>query len=1508
MNVVVAAAQESTGARLVCALREAGWQATAARSEPGPVDPATECVVADGFGEGQLPRVLATLIGSYGSDVHVLAGVPPAADGNALATIGIDDAYAQGDATDLVLRLRLFEGRRARSQAKDAASTRIEQANDVIYTVDFNGTFTSVNAASERLTGYRREELLGMSMTELVLPEYLELARSEIAAKLNGKTDSSFFEVQIRHADGSPRWVEISSRLIYENGRPVSVQGIARDTSARREMESRLRFHAELLDSISTAAFALDTEGRLAYWNSAASETFGRTAEEAMGANGIALFVPEARQEEATEYLRSAILGNPIEVDIPLLNSSGQEFPAHVSASALRNDAGEVVAAVALCFDLTDLHNSEERYRAAAELSTDAFFILEAIRDAEGAIADFRMVDMNSAGERLVGMPRARALGQPVREAFPVAWETGAFAGFVDVVETGAPIDQEVSFQAADGRVLWLHRSIVKLNDGVAVTSRDISAQKVHQMELDEARAQFQAIFESTSDGVFVLDRDLRMVTVNRAGYAAAVAVFGLAPQRGDHARPWIADSNWEDFQNNCARAFAGEALSVTWPIETKDGSQRWFEFTFAPVKQANGETAAIAMTARDITDSLRMKIELEEREAALAGVFASMNESLILMDRDMRFIMANPLAIERTKAFTGKTPIAGGSMEDYVQPQHWDGLQQIHARVLTGRHITRELQLRSLADGSLTWWEYSYHPVQGRDTDDVTAVAMVARDITDRKRAEVALSAATAHHRAVIDNTSDAIFALNVEGPPSAYQFRIAMVNKSFEALTGFTAARIVGKLVTEVLPPSELPHAIGRYHEAIRAGRSITYEEVVPTDPPAHIQTTMAPVFDEAGNCHQVIGSSRDITERVMFEQRERLLRERAEHLALIVESANDAILSIGIDRKLVSWSPGAERVYGWTAEEAIGADISLIYVPGESANMATDRLDQVFEGATFVDSPTQRRHKDGHTLDVLISAFPLRNETGEIIGVGSTATDVSGQRQAEAALREKAADLDAIFSNSKDQLVLLDHSGRIVAANPEARIVWHAASGQAHFEGLFRDWVPEDTREDFDQKFQRALAGESVNFERHITVLPEPTWFDVSYNPVRMEDGSVRGVMITSRNISERKRSTEALLQAQKLESLAVLAGGIAHDFNNLLVGILGNAGIALSELPATSPARPTVEAIELAGQRAAELARQMLAYSGKGKFLIQEVDINSLVEEMTHLLRVSIGKSVELRLHLAQDLPAVKIDATQIRQVAMNLVVNASDAIGEREGVISISTAMVEATPELLANTYLAPEMPAGKYISLDVQDTGAGMEPETLARIFDPFFTTKFTGRGLGLAAVLGIVRGHNGAIHVESEPGVGTIFRLLLPATSGEAAQQTPAAKPAQWKGEGTILVVDDEPTVRTVTARALKVFGFTVLEAADGVEGLDLFREHQGEIACVLLDMTMPRMNGEDTFMAIKELAPDARIILMSGYTEQDATDRFSGRGLSGFIQKPYELSALKTALQRAMEGDAAT
>ena len=382
-----------------------------------------------------------------------------------------------------------------------------------------------------------------------------------------------------------------------------------------------------------------------------------------------------------------------------------------------------------------------------------------------------------------------------------------------------------------------------------------------------------------------------------------------------------------------------------------------------------------------------------------------------------------------------------------------------------------------------------------------------------------------------------------------------------------------------------------------------------------------------------------------------------------------------------------------------------------------------------------------------------------------------------------------------------------------------------------------------------------------------------------------------------------------QAQKLESLGILAGGIAHDFNNILMAILGNADLVLDTLSPHAPARENVLEIERASKHAAELAKQMLAYSGKGRFVVERINLNEFVGEMAHLLEVSISKKVVLKYSFADTLPSFEGDATQIRQVIMNLITNASEAIGGQSGVIALSTGAMYCDQDYLQDIRIGEPLPEGTYVYVEVADTGCGMEKETQEKIFDPFFTTKFTGRGLGLAATLGIVRGHKGAIKIYSEPGRGTTFKILFPAVERPAEQVSEVpekerrAETVSASGlSGTVLIVDDEKTVRMVGGKMLERLGFSVLTAADGREAVEVFREHSAEIACVLLDLTMPHMDGEETFRELRQVRPDTKVILCSGYSEPDATQRFAGKGLEGFIQKPYQMAGLREKLQQVL------
>ncbi|MBN8217604.1 MAG: response regulator [Spirochaetes bacterium] len=413
-------------------------------------------------------------------------------------------------------------------------------------------------------------------------------------------------------------------------------------------------------------------------------------------------------------------------------------------------------------------------------------------------------------------------------------------------------------------------------------------------------------------------------------------------------------------------------------------------------------------------------------------------------------------------------------------------------------------------------------------------------------------------------------------------------------------------------------------------------------------------------------------------------------------------------------------------------------------------------------------------------------------------------------------------------------------------------------------------------------------------------------------KVEDGlkAARGAEHRARMEREKADLERQVLHVQKLESLGILAGGIAHDFNNLLTAVEGNLDLALLSLgaPGASPAAGAADFIRqamAAARRAEDLTRQMLAYSGKGRFIKQWVDLSALVEENAHLLHASLSKRVGLTLELSTGLPGILIDPGQVQQVVMNLITNASEAIGDRDGRVTLATRLVHCDSDELQGSRLEEKPDPGDFIALEVRDTGVGMDDETVRRVFDPFFSTKFTGRGLGMSAVLGILRGHQGAIFIESGLDRGTTVRVLFPvlAASGSPAEP-PSAEPERAPGRpgATILVIDDEEPVRLLCRSMLEHSGYRVLTAADGREGVDLLRAGSSRVDGVLLDLTMPQMDGVRAFAELRRIRPEVKILVTSGYSEQEVVRQFQGRGHEAFLQKPFGLAALQAALAKLL------
>jgi PAS domain S-box-containing protein len=543
-----------------------------------------------------------------------------------------------------------------------------------------------------------------------------------------------------------------------------------------------------------------------------------------------------------------------------------------------------------------------------------------------------------------------------------------------------------------------------------------------------------------------------------------------------------------------------------------------------------------------------------------------------------------------------------------------------------------------------------------------------------------------------------------------------------------------------------------------------------------------------------------------------------------------------------------------------------------------------------------------------------IPLSNDRYETLrSLAEVAGLVLGRLHARQALEAEERRFRMLFTQSPDPILLL-RDGLITDTN-EAALALFGASREALLGrsplSLSPEIQPDGTpsAEVCEGHLNHAMEGHHERFEwTFLGAGGKPLVCLVDLTRLESGDGPVLHAIV--RDISARKQAEaervtmeRQLYQAQKMESLGVLAGGIAHDFNNLLMGVLGNAGLALDQISSFHPARHNLLSIQKAGQRAADLTRQMLAYSGRGQFLVQLLDLSVQVEEMVHLLEVSLPKSVLLSLDLRRHLPPLSADPSQVQQVVMNLVINAAEAIGEASGSITIATGAERLDTEALKAMHIGAEAKAGTFLFLEVADTGCGMNPETLERIFEPFYTTKFTGRGLGLSALMGIVRGHGGALAVHSTPGRGTTFKVFFPAQPQELA--TPAATPADAtrKGAGLILIVDDDETVRAVARQALERGGYEVIEARDGRFAVDQVRAQGSSVALVLLDMTMPHMGGQEAFKEMRQVLPDLRVILSSGYSEAEALGRFEGQGLKGFIQKPYAPKDLLAQVQSVLE-----
>jgi two-component system, cell cycle sensor histidine kinase and response regulator CckA len=635
------------------------------------------------------------------------------------------------------------------------------------------------------------------------------------------------------------------------------------------------------------------------------------------------------------------------------------------------------------------------------------------------------------------------------------------------------------------------------------------------------------------------------------------------------------------------------------------------------------------------------------------------------------------------------------------------------------------------------------------------------------------------------------------------------------------------------------------------------------------------------------------------------------------LLIEGVTDyAIFMIDPTGHITSWNPGAEHIKGYTAAEVLGKHFSIFYPPEDTAcGKAEHELTHALAHGRFEEEGWRVR-KDGSRFWANVILAPIRDALGVLVGFSKVTRDLTQRRATEIALRESEQRYRFVVENQTEVVCRFLACGTFTFCNE----VYCRTFGKTQEELLGQKWQPVTHPDDVPHiRSQLALLSVDhpvVHIENRVYAgNGDLRWMEFVNRGFFDADGKLVEVQAVGRDVTARRAAEDArreleasllatqqqrkyekqLQQSQKLESLGVLAGGIAHDFNNLLTAMLGHASLARMRMAENDPAIEDMKHIEATAMRAAELCQQMLAYAGRGQFLVKAISLNLLTEEMSQLLATVLSKRAVLKYNLMEDLPLVEADATQLRQVVMNLITNASDAIAARSGVITLTTGVIEADARYLAEIHATNNLKPGPFVYLEVSDTGCGMTDEVRQKIFDPFFSTKFTGRGLGLAAVQGIIRAHHGAIKVYTQLGKGTTFKVMLPALGvpTEAPRAAPATMVTNGRGRH-VLVVDDEEDVRVFVRKVLEMAGFAVTVSPDGKQGVQAFAGARQPFALVLLDLTMPKLSGIEAYREIRRVQNDAKVVLMSGFAEEEATSGFAGKGLAGFLRKPFRTDEL--------------
>ena len=1360
-------------------------------------------------------------------------------------------------------------------QALECQEAIFEGSRDSVFISDRDSRFVAVNMAACELTGYSREELLGMRIPDLHDQPDLHAYKTYSQKIFDGEDILS--EAKVLRRDGTKIDVEFNNKRVSIAGK-FYMHTTARDITGRRQaeaalIESETKFRS-IFENIHDVYFETTLDGKILEI-SPSIELLSKgeySRNDVLGKPFINFYQdPGAREQLLTSLGK---YGHVSDFEIALKNRDGSIVQCSVSAKLQKQASTDSDLISGTIRDITErkqaemgLQASELQFRELWESTVEGIAIHK-----RGTI-----LEVNKAMCRMFDITREQAVGKSLLEFAPAELKH-LLLKHIDSGEEGR---FETSALRPNGGKLILEvfsKHIVYHGEIVTMAAvDDITERKQSEDALRESEERYQRITKAITDYIYTVRVEDGRATETSHGLGCVTVTGYQSDEFKKNPFLWfdmVIPDDRSRVEEQARLVLAGEdPPPLEHRIIHKDGSVRWVRNTFVLHRNEDGEIIAYDGLVQDITERKQAEEALQESELKYRQLVEGFPDAIAIY-ADGKIVFANSASVRLLRA-PNMGELIGKPILDLVHPKYREMITARMEEALSSSKPLPLLEEKFLRlDGSEVDVEVTSLPLTfGKKP----AVQIVIRDITEKKIAQQALQESQQRYRATVEQSNEGITIADPDG-------RYIMVNPAYCTMTGYTEEELLKMTIADLMPKqSSLKLFLQVAKEHTAGYREI---ELMRKNGSRFIALITGSSL-EIGNGRYVQGIVQDITERKRAEE---VLRENEERFHSMFEMHDSVMLLIEpVSGKINDANPAAEKFYGYSVDQLRGMFIQDINMMS-SGETATERLRAgMSEKSFFVFS---HRLANGKLRTVEVHSSPIK--LGGTQSLFSIIHDITERKEAEEQLRK----LSLAIEQSPASIVITDTQGNIEYVNPKFTQVSGYTLEEARGKKPSILKSGETSPEEYKKLWEAITNGNDWRGEFHNKKKNgELFWEIASISPVKDTNSVITNFVAVKEDITERKRAEEALRHAQKLESIGTLAGGIAHDFNNLLNAIMGQSSLALGRLPKESPAGSNIAKALKAAERAADLTRQLLAYSGKGKFLNDDFDLNRLVEENAQLLEVSVPKSTHLRYELDSATLCMRGDVGQVQQVVMNLIINAGEALGANPGTITVRTRQVEVTKHdtefwKYTNNPLSP----GMYVSFQVNDTGDGIKPEALARIFDPFFTTKFTGRGLGLAAVLGIIRGHRGGIRIQSERGKGTEFEVVFPMVDASAKAKMQEMKGLPIiNGEGkTILVIDDEPSVLELLTDVFTDAKYKVIEALNPIDGIELYREHQHSILMVILDYSMPGMDGKAAFQELLKINHDVKVILCSGYTEEEIKSVFGDTVPQAFIQKPYKPSSL--------------